>query len=115
MALLPDSHDSENTSHRGVVPAGQTGIFVFPVSPGRRYNMIVSGNTGGTFTIGYYLHTAQDDVADGLTRAFAADVENITDAQKNVASVSGMRELGINVTAASSSDIQVELRECDYS
>ena len=112
MALIVDKHPQEGGSHRGVVAAGETGIHTFSVSPGRRYNMVVSGNTGGTFNVGFYLFSADDDKADKMTRFWARDLVGVTDTYKIAASVIGMMEIGIEITAASSSDITVELREC---
>ena len=112
MALIVERHEREGGAHRGVLGAGVTGIQVFKVSPGRRYNMIISGNTGGTYDAGYYLFSAEDDVVDGLVRRWLPDVEGVTDELKNFVSCIGMKELGINITVASSTDILVEIREC---
>ena len=112
MALILDKHAPKGGAHRGVIAAAATGIFTFRVSPGRRYNMTISNNTGGTYAIGYYLFSAEDDVKDGMTRNFMSDITGVTAAQKNAVSVIGMLELGINISVASSTELRVELREC---
>ena len=114
MARIVDKHINQNdgAGHRGIIPSSSTGIFTFKVSPGRRYNMIVNNNTGGTFNVGYYLFTPEDDTVDSMTRVWAQDIKTVTDAQQIAASIIGMEEIGIELTVASSTDIQIELREC---
>ena len=112
MAQIVDQHAQSGGARRGVIPSSSTGIFTFKVSPGKRYNMLVSKNTGGTYDIGFYLFTAEDDTDDSMTRNWAADITGITDAQRIAASVIGMVEIGVNIAVASSTDIEVELREC---
>jgi hypothetical protein len=116
MALIPDAHTTQGDggAKRGTVPAGSTGIFTFTVARGKLYNFVVANNTGGTYNIGYYLFSADDDVNDSMTRTWVDDAATlaITDAVKNVASVIGAEEIGINITVASSTDLTVELVEC---
>lgn len=112
MALVNDLVGSrDGGAHRAVIPATETGIFVFSVSRGRRYSLAIGNPGGSTIDLVHFNFTAGDDLSDKATRLLVVDESTLTDLELSRFTVIGVAEVGIDVKIATASPITLELTE----
>jgi len=111
MALEPNYVKTSRSGHVMIIPASATGIFVVQVGLGRKMQINIDNPGGSTFNLVGYLFSEDEAAEGGFTRTLAEYETGLTNLKFNSSSITAVKELGIEVTAATASTIQIEILE----
>lgn len=111
MALLNDNTSvSDGAARQAVVAANVTGVWVFSAIRGRKMSLTVNNPGGSTFDLVHYKFTEAQAQKGGFTRVKTVDESALSATQiSRVSMASGVEEVGIEVTSATASPIDLEL------
>lgn len=112
MALTDDLVGSrDGGAHRIIAPANTSGVFVIPVARGRRYALAVGNPGGSELNLIHYNFTEADDASDNTTRLKVVDETALTALQISRFTVTGVAEIGIEITSDTASPVTIEVVE----
>ena len=97
--------------HSAAIPDSVDAEYVFSVNPGKRYQMTIDNQGGSTFDVIYYLISAEEAIAAGITRLKGVLATGITATDYNISQEVGVAELGIEVTTNTVTGLTVEVLE----
>jgi len=117
MAIQTNGHTGHpQWKHRVDLVLSTTGIKTFQVNPASTYLIGVSNTGADTFDLVGYQFSVEEDTADSLTRVEWKFETGITDTNYTNTAISGMAEIGINITATlGAAVIQMEITELPQS
>lgn len=111
MALISDDISGQG-KHSAVIPSGSlAGIYEFPLSPGRRINVIIGNPGAQAFDHIYYNFTESEASAFNISRVKAVVETGIVETNYSSSSIVGMRTVGIELQGTSTSDLTFEVLE----
>jgi len=113
MNKIVNKSTAGNGKHRGVVPSGSSGVWVFDTSGKKRALLSIANPDGNTFDIVHTNFTEEEDADDGMTSIISVDKAGITDTDYSQVSEVGVVSVGIKLGTASTADIIVEIIEID--
>jgi len=110
MSLLTNDI-SNGINHSAVIPDSTTGEFLFTVEKGKRLTFIIDNPGGSTYDLIFYFMSAVEATDAGVTRLKGVDTAGITDVSKVGSLITGVAEIGIEVTASTGTSIGIEVIE----
>jgi len=111
MGIIGYDADVGKGFHSGIIADSVDDEFVFSVNTGKRCQMTVKNAGGSTFDVIYYLISAEEATAAGITRLKGVLATGITATDYNISQEVGVAELGIEVTTNTATGLTVEVLE----
>ena len=112
MPLLVNKADNDDPNLQlGTIPASTTGVFTFKVQNDSKTQLVITNAGGSTYDLVHYVTSEEIAKRAGVSRGLSVDVEALTDVSKGYTGSPGMDEVGIRVTTATASEMQLEVRE----
>jgi len=111
MAIIDDLSASGGGFQTGTTPVSTNAEYVFPVNSGKRYQLNISNPGGSTFSVIYYLSSAEQATDKGHTRIKGVLASGLTATAYSMSHDVGVKEIGIEITTHTATAVSFEVLE----